>query len=290
MRYLISLSCIISLFFLSTCDAGGFSPGIPAPKFKVFTLSGQKVALKSLKGKIVLLHFWASWFRQSRNEILFLKKFIQLHPQEDVQIIGISLDKNINKLKRFLRLEDVTWPQYADGRGFKNQMAKYFKISKLPCNFLIDRNGLIFARDLDIRHLNKEIEKVKNIAFIAPTKLVQKNVVKKMGNIIIPAFKTPGKKSILPELKENLLLKIKKLNSKGKYAIALKKSITALNNYRNFNKAPLYFQNGISLLSLGKLEAAKRAFLKASRLSTDYRIKSEVYLEEIKDILTGAGY
>jgi peroxiredoxin len=86
------------------------------------------------------------------------KAYAKLHPK-GFEIVGISLDTNEDKLKKFIKERDMPWPQYFDGLRWKNAFAKEFGIGSIPAMWLIDTNGNLV--DMNARHnLEEKVEKL----------------------------------------------------------------------------------------------------------------------------------
>jgi len=104
-------------------------------------LDGSKVDLAKMKGKVVLIDFWATWCGPCVKEIPSVKKtYDDLHKQ-GFEIIGISMDSDKNKLEDFLAKNDMPWPQFFDGKGWKTSLAVEHGISSIPAMWLVDKKG-----------------------------------------------------------------------------------------------------------------------------------------------------
>jgi cytochrome c biogenesis protein CcmG/thiol:disulfide interchange protein DsbE len=112
--------------------------GVPAPDFSVTTLDGQKLTLSDLKGKRVVLDFWATWCPPCRKEI---PHFIQLAkdiPKDQLVIVGLSSEDE-SKLKEFAQKQGINYPIATE----KNLPAPYSDIHSIPTTFFLDRHGII---------------------------------------------------------------------------------------------------------------------------------------------------
>jgi len=135
-------------------------------KFDSFETKDQgarTIDVAKLKGQVVLINFWATWSPPCLAELDNLKKIYQEkhNPAGDAnpqfEIVGISLDRNVNRLERFLKELQIQWPQHCDSRGMENEFAVEYAIHTVPTMWLIDKQGNL--RDLNARiNLEKKIQ------------------------------------------------------------------------------------------------------------------------------------
>ena len=112
------------------------------------TIDGREVNLADLKGKVVLVDFWATWCLPCVKAMPAIKAVYDEFHEQGFEIIGISLDSDREKLDEFIAREKLDWPQYYDGEGWDNEIARRYGIDAIPATFLIGRDGLIAATDI----------------------------------------------------------------------------------------------------------------------------------------------
>ena len=128
-----------------------------ALKFTGF--DGRAVDLAALKGKVVLIDFWATWCGPCVQELPNVKAtYARLHGK-GFEILGISLDSSREQLNAFLQKEQMPWPQFFDGKGWENEISRGFEVTGIPTMWLVDKKGIV--RDVFARHnLAAKVEKL----------------------------------------------------------------------------------------------------------------------------------
>jgi thiol-disulfide isomerase/thioredoxin len=116
-----------------------------ARAFKVKSNAGDELSLEKFKGKVVLLDFWASWCAPCRIEMPEVKKIWKKYGGEQFVIVGVNLDSNRAAFEGYMKQEGLTWPQYYDGLGWANKLARLYGVTGIPHTVLIDGEGIIRA-------------------------------------------------------------------------------------------------------------------------------------------------
>jgi thiol-disulfide isomerase/thioredoxin len=113
-----------------------------APPFTVTTTDGQRLSLDELRGKVVLMDFWATWCGPCREALPHMKELAKKFEGQPLIVLSVSLDDDEQKWKEFVAKNEMSWPQYRDG-GFTGPMAKLFEVKAIPHTFTIDADGVL---------------------------------------------------------------------------------------------------------------------------------------------------
>lgn len=132
--------------------------GQPAVDIALPSLSGDTIHLSSLKGKVVLLDFWASWCGPCRASNKELVKLYSKFKSKGFEIMGVSLDDDRSKWKTAIAKDKITWLQVNDPGGWDAKTAVNWNISAIPTSFLIDKEGKLIAMDLYGKELEKALK------------------------------------------------------------------------------------------------------------------------------------
>lgn len=118
-----------------------------APDFELAGLDGKALGLSGLRGKVVLLTFWASWCPPCRQEMPSQNQLHSTLGGEDFQVVGVNIDKNSSAARRFAEDFDLVFPILLDP---DQKVQKRYGVYNIPVSFLIDRNGIIVNRRLGV--------------------------------------------------------------------------------------------------------------------------------------------
>ena len=148
------LLLIVSTISLVSAQSEGLEIGEKSPVIKLPAVNGDTVALSSLKGKLVLIDFWATWCAPCVAEQQELAKLYRKYKMsaftngKGFEIYGVSLDVKKTNWENFITTNKIDWIQVSDLKFWRSPVARTYNIQGLPYNILIDGNGIILAKNL----------------------------------------------------------------------------------------------------------------------------------------------
>lgn len=153
------LKFILGLLMLVTVTLLKAQPiiGSQAPEIILKNVDGTPISLSSLKGKVVIIDFWATWCPPCRIANKTLVKLYQSYKDKGLEIYSISEDRTINAWKRGIKADNMTWLNVYDDQM---KVATKWKVGYLPFTFIVDKTGKLVNADFDVKELENEIKKL----------------------------------------------------------------------------------------------------------------------------------
>jgi peroxiredoxin len=138
----------------------GLKVGQVAPDIALPALDGNIMTLSSLRGRYVLIDFWASWCGPCRHENPNVVKLYQKYKSQGFEIFSVSLDRDTENWQKAVEADGLTWHHVSDLKMWESAVVPVYKVDAIPMTFLLDKEGVIIARDLRGEELEEKLEKV----------------------------------------------------------------------------------------------------------------------------------
>lgn len=129
-----------------------------APDIQLPDPSGKILALSSLKGKVVLIDFWASWCKPCRQESPNMVKLYNRFKDKGFEIYGVSLDKDKKAWTEAIQKDGLNWIHVSDLKFWQSDAAALYSVTSIPATYLLNAQGKVLATNLRGQELEKAVE------------------------------------------------------------------------------------------------------------------------------------
>lgn len=159
LKKIISFSLLTMLLMTASAQQ---IPNITDPRLqiKLPNVNGDSLSLASLKGKVLLLDFWASWCMPCRVSNRRMVKVYDKYKSQGFEIFGVSVDEDKSDWKKAIAKDKITWLQVNDDEGNMGKTILQWNVTVIPTTFLINRKGDVVAIDLEGKQLEAEIARL----------------------------------------------------------------------------------------------------------------------------------
>ena len=134
--------------------------GSDAPDFTQATPEGKAITLSSLRGKVVLIDFWASWCKPCRMENPNVKRVYEQYKSKGFEILGVSLDRDKAAWTGAIAQDGLPWKHVSDLAFWNNAAAQQYGVSSIPYTVLVGKDGKVLGKNLRGPALEEKLAEV----------------------------------------------------------------------------------------------------------------------------------
>ena len=118
---------------------------------------GNPVSTTAFQGKVLLVHYWATWYGPCLQDLALLKVMLAKYGPENVAIIGVNVDMTRQDMDNYLKDNPLPWPQLYDAGGMDGPLASSFGVLTLPTMLLADKTGKVVNRNLQAGEVDTQL-------------------------------------------------------------------------------------------------------------------------------------
>jgi thiol-disulfide isomerase/thioredoxin len=155
---LVGLGLLLVLLPFRPAELAGPAVGMSAPDFSAAAVGGQVVRLSELRGKVVVLDFWATWCPPCRAMIPHERELVEKFRDKPFAFISISADEDLSELREVLAGERMSWPNIQDGPD--GPIQRLYEIQYFPTIYVLDKAGVIRFKDVSGPQLDRAVERL----------------------------------------------------------------------------------------------------------------------------------
>ena len=135
-------------------DLGAFHlTGTVAPNFTLQSLDGEPITLNDLKGKVILLNFWATWCHPCIEEMASIERIYRKYQDKGFIVLGIDIMEKPEKVKKYVMENNITFPILLDTKG---EVKRKYRVSGIPSTYLVNKAGMLIAKVLGEREWDND--------------------------------------------------------------------------------------------------------------------------------------
>lgn len=134
--------------------------GVVAPDFTMNDPEGKPIQLSSLRGKVVMIDFWASWCSPCRQENPNVVKLYNQYHSKGFEILGVSLDRGKDEWIQAIKDDQLSWLHVSDLQFWQNSAARLYGVNAIPQTYLLDKDGVIIAKGLRSEQLAAKLKEL----------------------------------------------------------------------------------------------------------------------------------
>lgn len=124
------------------------------------TIDGKKLDSAAYRGKVVLVHYWATWCEPCKEDLAVMRQMQAKYGSRGFQLVGVSLDSSKEALTKYLTASRLSWPQLYEDGGLDSRYAVEMGVLTLPTMVLVGQDGKVVSRSLHISQLDSELGKL----------------------------------------------------------------------------------------------------------------------------------